>query len=248
MDNAFPREIASRGFRRIDDVHGLDDDLPGYLYRDYGFMYWDNFETYVSEVVRKYIGSDEDIKNDRDIQRWAYEICNPSYGNVKGFPCKIDTQELLIDILTNTIFTCTINHAAVNSGHFDAYGFVPNRPLKMRKPMPDDLEVFEDGYKYIVDSLPDFESTMQQMNLTYILSERTSTFDFYSSNLLHIEHFLVSLWDEQLHHWSPVYIDEWNILTHKLQDITADMKRINSLYKYDYYYLLGTQISPSVDI
>jgi hypothetical protein len=37
-------------------------------------------------------------------------------------------------------------HAAVNFGQFDFYGFIPNRPMVLLKPMPTDKTALTDMY------------------------------------------------------------------------------------------------------
>lgn len=74
----FPEELASRGFFREADPGGASDPgisfkllqfasvdlnvVPGYLYRDYGFMVWDALSEYVKTVVTMDFKKDEDVR------------------------------------------------------------------------------------------------------------------------------------------------------------------------------------------
>ena len=41
---------------------------------------------------------------------------------------RVKTAEEIIEICTIVIFTCSVQHAAVNFGQFDQYGYPPNYP------------------------------------------------------------------------------------------------------------------------
>ncbi|RXN37823.1 arachidonate 5-lipoxygenase-like protein [Labeo rohita] len=55
--------------------------------------------------------------------------------------------------MTVVIFTASAQHAAVNFGQLDWYGWIPNSLSTMRKPPPQQKGQVD--MKYIVESLPD---------------------------------------------------------------------------------------------
>lgn len=127
---AFPVELETRGFERVAYPGTAKDPLPGYLYRDYGYMMWDTFYAYVKSIVEREYESDQAVAQSTRIQQWANETCHPSAGNLRGFPCRFENRTALVFTLTHFIFTATAGHASC-SGQFDSYGFIPNRPLTM---------------------------------------------------------------------------------------------------------------------
>ena len=61
---------------------GVDnpDQIPGYYYRDDGFKVWDALEEYASDIINEFYQCDDDVKQDKELQRWAYDI------HTNGFP------------------------------------------------------------------------------------------------------------------------------------------------------------------
>lgn len=65
------------------------------------------------------------------------------------------------------VFTCTAQHAAINQGQLDWYGWVPNAPCTMRMPPPtskDDVTM-----ETVMGSLPDVQKACLQMTITWHL-------------------------------------------------------------------------------
>lgn len=176
---SFPEDLRSRGFSRV--LSGGHDNLPGFLYRDYGFMLWDAFHNYIEEIIHTEYSSDAEVLNDPFLVRWANETSSPYLGNLKGFPARFRTRQQLIEVLTQFIFTATAEHASC-SGQYDYYGFIPNRPLTMVKfllhfslidakwkAMPSNPHQTI-TWKYILSALPSRERALNQISLSYTLS------------------------------------------------------------------------------
>lgn len=91
----------------------------------------------------------------------------PTYARVPDFPSphtpgSLSSLHQLIQIVTQVIFTCGPQHAAVNFSQFDYVGYTPNAPLALysRPDTPVDLETL----------LPNAEQELAQMQLTFALS------------------------------------------------------------------------------
>lgn len=56
----------------------------------------------------------------------------------QGVPERFSKTEELIEVLTVVIFNSSVQHAAVNFGQYDEYGFAPNYPAIIRTPLPKD--------------------------------------------------------------------------------------------------------------
>jgi arachidonate 15-lipoxygenase len=130
IEDAFPRELASRG---LDDK----DALPFCAYRDDGELVWEAIHTFVSRYIRLYYHSDADVVNDTELRAWAAELASPEHGRVKDMPSPIRDREELTLLATNILFTAGPQHAAVNYPQYDYVAFVPNAPLSAYGPMPD---------------------------------------------------------------------------------------------------------------
>lgn len=136
-DHAFPREIASRGTDNSAQ-------LPDYPYRDDGMLHWNAIVSYVEQYCAIYYAKDTDIVEDFELQAWADEIVNQ--GRIKNLTedGKLDTRTKLREILTQVIFTCSVQHSAVNFTQWDYMGFVPNMPLALfREPTVGETNILD---------------------------------------------------------------------------------------------------------
>ncbi|XP_035663506.1 polyunsaturated fatty acid 5-lipoxygenase-like [Branchiostoma floridae] len=161
MDMAFPEELKRRGF----DESGSDG-LQDYFYRDDGFKLWNIYKTYVNGVVDKIYVNDQAVASDQALQRFCQMIEGP--GQLHGFPREISTKRLLIDCLTNIIFTVSAQHSAINLPQYDYYSFIPNRPPTLSQWMPDGPNDMLEST--IHDALPSPSLTALQIVLIYLLS------------------------------------------------------------------------------
>jgi len=246
---AFPRELSARGFERIplEKQGGDSDPLPGYLYRDYGYLVWDSLENYVRTIIYREFHSDTDIKNDIYIQNWAYEISDVKYGNVPGFPQCIESREHLVQTLTNIIFTATAQHSVVNFGQFEFYSFIPNRPLALTKSMPEDAE-HTITWEYVMDALPNESRTRQTMEITSVLSlppEEVLQMDENTPNLKYIP---LSLAHESEPFWRPEFVNDWKNLMMGLNVTEQLMVLRNTRYGYHYEYMYSSRIATSISM
>jgi len=221
-ESSFPKQMESRGFKRL---HPGDDILPGYLYRDFGFMIWDVFEEYVTNIINLKYTSNKQVEDDEHLQNWAKEIEDKDWGNLVGFPKKIYSKSLLIETLTNIIFTASAQHSAVNFGQFDYYSFVPFRPLSLTKKMPEE-GVIKD-WKYVMDALPDRTRTLKTIIITNILA---------------------TVSNKDISTFSPDFKKYSDIMFDKLDELEKEMKKINAKDIFNYKYLFPSQIARSIDI
>jgi arachidonate 15-lipoxygenase len=91
----------------------------------------------------------------------------PDYPRVPDFPNalhpgRFTTVQQLVDALTQIIFTCSAQHAAVNFSQFDYFGFAPNAPLAAYAP--------PDSSACLCEVLPSAEKDLGQIELTFALS------------------------------------------------------------------------------
>ncbi|XP_075926043.1 uncharacterized protein LOC116946267 isoform X2 [Petromyzon marinus] len=163
MEWSFPRELHNRGF---DEAR--DDGLEDFLYRDDGFKLWHVLGAYVREVVCRHYHTDADVLHDKGLQDFAAALADRRRGNVTGFPSPITNRELLMECLTNIIFTASAQHSAVNFPQWDYYAYVPPRPEQLTKFMPEGDE--DITWDFIASALPDIGVSMFQILFSHILS------------------------------------------------------------------------------
>ena len=155
---------------------GVDnrDELPGYYYRDDGIVIWDAIEEYVREILSLFYTSDDDVKNDSEVRNWVQEVHSTAFPGFHGapqghgFPDKIETITDLVEYCTLIMFTGSAQHAAINFGQFDIYGYAPNAPVGMRKPPPQHTSVL---YHDLLEYLPDIPTAAESSSITFTLSQ-----------------------------------------------------------------------------
>ena len=156
---------------------GVDDPtfLPNYHFRDDGILIWNAIESYVKEIINIFYKSDKDVKEDTEVQSWADDIHYhgfPGYDGAPdghGFPKKMKTRKDLIHYCTLIMFNSSAQHAAINFGQFEIYGFAPNAPFLLRKPPPTikGVTTFAD----ILESLPNIFTAGMSSGLTFTLAQ-----------------------------------------------------------------------------
>ena len=122
---------------------------------------------YVTGVVDKIYKTDLNVENDEALTKFTQSLANPEQGNIPGFPEKIKNKSLLIETLTNIIFTASVQHQALNAPHH-FYSYVPHRPTFLTKWMPDNEE--DIIWEWIKTALPTMEQTEEVYDLSMLLS------------------------------------------------------------------------------
>ena len=169
--------VDSTNIRKNTEIRGVNDPakLPGYHYRDDGYLVWDATEKYVRNVINQFYSSDDDVKSDKELQNFADDLYTNGfpdfYGGKQGhdFPSDILTRESLIEQCTRIIFTGSAQHASINFGQYQIYSFVPNAPFGVRAPPPSVKGVAD--YQTLLRTLPDKTSGALGIILTFSLSQ-----------------------------------------------------------------------------
>lgn len=143
--------------------------LPNYFYREHSLMLWEAIHSFVSGMVSLYYQSDHDVQRDPELQAWIRDISQEGFTECPNFglSSKLSTREELSTLLTVSIFTSTVQHAATNNGQFDWCAWVPNTPCTMRLPPPADKDLVT--MEMIMASLPDISQSCVQMAITWHL-------------------------------------------------------------------------------
>lgn len=171
MDSHIMESLKKRG---VDDP----DLLPGYYYRDDGIEIWKAIESFVKSILIIHYKSDEDVVGDKEIQEWAADIHDngfPAFGDTsagRGFPKSIDGIESLIRYCTLIMFIGSAQHAAVNFGQFEIYGYVPNASFELHEPPPTKKGLTD--VDFLLRALPKSQSTILIMTLVSSLVQHSS--------------------------------------------------------------------------
>ncbi|KAL6039568.1 hypothetical protein STEG23_002375 [Scotinomys teguina] len=154
-----PDDLASRGLLR----------LPSALYAQDALQLWEVTARYVEGMAHLFYQSDDIVRGDPELQAWCREITEVGlcHAQDRGFPVSFQTRAQLCHFLTMCVFTCTSQHAAINQGQLDWFGWVPNAPCTMRMPPPTDKEAVT--MDMVMGSLPDIQKSCLQMTITWHL-------------------------------------------------------------------------------
>jgi len=124
-----PLTLVERGVDRVED-------LPDYPYRDDALALWHAIHRWVTAYLQIYYPTPDDVIGDYELQAWVVELASPQGGNVQdigdrqvdGRP-RIETTEYLAKLLTQVIFTASVQHAAVNFPQRTIMSYTPAMPL-----------------------------------------------------------------------------------------------------------------------
>lgn len=163
-----PADLANRG---VDDPEAL----PNYPWRDDALKLWGAIGRYVSGMVDFFYKSDKDVIEDWELQKFHAEMRGPDGGNVRGLPGGSDgfqSKDVLVEFLTRLIYAASAGHAAVNNGQYDYYGYIPNTPGALYRPVPRD-KTLDWTEKDLVRALPPFREASIQIFMVRLLSRLT---------------------------------------------------------------------------
>jgi hypothetical protein len=213
--------------------------LPFYYYRDDGLQVYDAISKYVSGMLRLWYGSDGDVAADYELQSWAQELASPEAGAVPGFPGSLGSRQELFELVADLIFRAGPQHAAVNNGQFDAYGWVPNSPAVMHAPLPAEPSP-EQGHfseKGFWHAMPRWSTATSQINMVWVLSAPTRR------TLLHAG-------ESPAFHPAlcPEAEDVVGGFRRRLTTISQNIQRRNQTLDIPYRFLDPVNISRSTDI
>ncbi|XP_069035551.1 polyunsaturated fatty acid lipoxygenase ALOX8-like [Lepisosteus oculatus] len=220
-----PEDITARG------VQGI----PNYHYRDDGLKQWAVINRFVEGMVKHYYPADKDVLEDTELQAWIEDIFTNGFlgRQESGIPGTFLTVQELMKFLTMVIFTCSVQHSAVNSGQFDYCSWMPNAPPTMTQPPPSTKQNLR--FSELVHSLADCKSSLLSLILT-----RTLSFS-YSRNA-------------KLGEYPEKYFTEKRpqdlILRFRsdLEKIEDEIKSRNKSTELMYTYMLPSLVANSVDI
>ena len=131
-----PLTLAARG---VDDA----ETLPDYPYRDDAMALWNAIRTWVTAYLQIYYPTPADVTGDYELQAWVAELASKQGGSIQdigegqvdGKP-RVESAAYLARLLTQVIFTASVQHAAVNFPQRTIMSYTPAMPLAAYAPFP----------------------------------------------------------------------------------------------------------------
>ncbi len=225
-DLALPTELRSRG---VDDAALL----PEYPYRDDALLIWEAVGAFVKEYLGLYYGTDGDVVNDYELQQWFRELTDTLGGRLRGVTRsgQLQTRTELADLITQLVFTCGPQHAAVNFPQYDYIAFTPNMPAAVYSAPPTDAASVSAAD--VLKVLPPRSQASGQLLIVRALTAfRTERLGDYGSG---------SLGNPQA---GPV-IERFRV---KLHDVESRINQRNQQRAHPYVYLKPSMIPNSTSI
>ncbi|KAM7009702.1 polyunsaturated fatty acid lipoxygenase ALOX15B-like [Tautogolabrus adspersus] len=220
-----PDDIAERGLK----------DVPNYYYRDDGLQLWDIIHKFVHGILSYYYKSDADVKKDSELQKWISDIFVHGFLSNKktGIPQGFTTVAALVKFVTMVIFTCSVQHSAVNAGQFDYGAWMPNTPVSLQLPPPTTKGTTSEAT--MLETFPDVNVTVQGMSIMHLLSTQSS--DFVPLGQYPDEHFFEEI---------PCKLIKRFQGDLEIQSVTIKVR--NELLDFPYTYMQPTVVENSVAI
>ncbi|XP_030612224.1 hydroperoxide isomerase ALOXE3-like [Archocentrus centrarchus] len=220
-----PDDIAQRGLT----------DVPGFYYRDDGLKIWNIIHSFVSNVLRHYYKTDDEVQQDTELQNWIQEIFEHGFLSQEstGIPQKFSTVDEMVKFVTMVIFTCSAQHTAVNAGQYDFGAWMPNNPTSLQLPPPTEKGAANE--KTMLDTFPDVNTTVHAMAITWLLSTQSS------------DRVLLGQYPE-MHFTEEVPLQEILKFQENLKKLSADIKDRNKKLDLPYTYFDPEVIENSVSI
>jgi arachidonate 15-lipoxygenase len=148
--------------------------LPGFHYRDDALRLFDVIGNYVRDLLGLFYVGDADVQDDSELQAWIAELVDDGGGRVRGLPLvdgQLRTFADLCDVVQLLMYLVSCEHAAVNNGQYDQFGFIPNTPGALFLPAPRDKTLINEAEFTYYLPMPD--GVEEQLGMVSLLAEPT---------------------------------------------------------------------------
>ncbi|GJW20923.1 linoleate 13S-lipoxygenase 3-1, chloroplastic-like protein [Tanacetum coccineum] len=174
-----PADLIRRGMAVPDPSqrHGIKLLIEDYPYASDGLLIWEAIQNWVQTYVTRYYPDPSLVCNDRELQAWYAEVINVGHADLRHenwWPTLANAEDLTA-ILTTIIWLASAQHAALNFGQYPYGGYIPNRPPRMRRLIPDENDpeyasFLEDPQNYFLLALPSMLRSTKYMAVVDTLS------------------------------------------------------------------------------
>ena len=207
------------------------EEIQIYFYKDDALAIHKAIEEFVRSIVNIWYNDNHKIINDIELNEWIEKVAD----HIPGFPKTIENNEKLVDILTQIIFNGTAQHAAVNNGQYDSYGFVPNAPGFVSGPLPDEDDVITENIFW--QRMPKLNRALAQLSMATVLSTPTD------NSILDVGR--VPAFHPAINQKAADAVDKFH---HRLTGIGRSIEERNSKFNIEYKYLHPYNVSSATDI
>lgn len=225
------------------------DAIVDFPYRDDALRVRDAVHRFVGAVLSPWYRSDRDVLEDNELGAWLAEAGADDGGGVPGFPTLrahgratpakeipeyIGNFQELQSLVTELIFRAGPQHAAVNNGQYDSYGFIPNAPGTFTTALPERGELREEQFWA---GLPGRKVSASQLGMVWVLSMKTTRSLIGTGDA-------PAFRPEVSHHAAEAVA----AFRRRLHNLSADIEERNARRDVPYIYLDPRNISRSTDI
>ncbi|KAK1290588.1 putative linoleate 9S-lipoxygenase 5 [Acorus calamus] len=163
-EQGLPADLLKRGMALEDPDKpcGIRLVIKDYPYAVDGLEIWAAIERWVHGFIRRYYPGNGSVASDAELQSWWIEVRNVGHGDLPlgHLPHALDTVSGLASAVTVIVWIASALHASVNFGQYAYAGYIPNRPIKCRRAVPDEgalgfAEFMRDPDAYYLGALPD---------------------------------------------------------------------------------------------
>nr|XP_011425972.2 allene oxide synthase-lipoxygenase protein isoform X1 [Crassostrea gigas]XP_019922364.2 allene oxide synthase-lipoxygenase protein isoform X1 [Crassostrea gigas] len=232
LEGSYPEFLKSRGLYCKDGSI-----LPTFYQRDDTLALYEAIFGYVSKYVNLYYDTSDKILKDVEIQTFGQELTKSKSKGGCGFEGvpfengKFSSVDQLTAVFTSVIFSSSVVHAAANFPQYDAYGFPPSYPTKIKGVPPKNKNSLNE--ENLVQLLIDKSTTLDTMVITRILSERSTN----------------ALGDFEVNYtYDPAAVQIVEEFRKELKDISLKIHQRNEKLERKYEYLLPEEIPNSISI
>jgi Lipoxygenase len=102
------------------------------------------------------------------LQEWLNELRQTGFAGRDDLPAAMTSIDDITDLLSCIIFTLTGQHSATHFDALDLYGFIPDVPALMRKPVPESRNHVVTR-NVLSSTLPDQFADAYYVSLAYVV-------------------------------------------------------------------------------
>ncbi|KAJ8000757.1 hypothetical protein DPEC_G00183650 [Dallia pectoralis] len=204
-------------------------------------------EHHPQSVIDHYYTDDKEVENDSELQSWIGDIFDNGFHSKAstGIPNIFHLKAELVKFLTMTIFTVSVQHAAVNNGQFDFVGWMPNSPLALQLPPP--TTKGQSDEETMLQTFPAINTTCYGVATVYLLSKQSTDTVFWMGQQRPDNKWEVLLGDYPEQHFSEKFpLQKINECKQELKNLSAEIHFRNVELELPYTYLDPEKIEACV--
>lgn len=155
------------------------DSLPDFPMRDDTMLLYEAIEEWVRSYLSVYYSGDDALKEDYELQAFVGELASANHAGVKGLDGLVDRGEdgkqkgiesldYLVQLLSQTIYIASAQHASVNYAQYPMMSFLPGVSGTAYAPPPQRKGVATE--RDYLALLPPLDVALYQLSFGYLLS------------------------------------------------------------------------------